>query len=1329
VGGPELYQWLVQTGLAICLIIVAIVNATTCIFALDWVSQPFPGLLLEPTLVISGTGNPNWPAFSLGTFGNPDRLLAINGQPVHNSSEIAAILKGASPGENVRLTIERQTDEGVLVTKEFSVPLTLFPFSDFLVLYWIPLILAFTYLGLGFWVFRLKGNQRPGQTFTFLCASISLITGLFFDMNTTHRLASLWTAAIPMAAAAAIHLALVFPEETTLIRRYPLLRFIPYLAALPLIAWGEIALVDQAHPRAYFAPWRWSFAFAGLAVCLFVALLLYTRRTTSSAEVRQQVRILLLGAILGLGPLLLYSIPAMLRQPTAFPPVLFFFLFAVFLAAIAYAILHYRLLNVDLVISQGLAYSAVVLGITAAYFLLISALGALLQTAIPANSPIVLAIFVLILVAFLGPVKERVQRLVDRLFYRERKDYRLALQEYGRNLTATRLDLSLTLDLLVKRVMDSLHPERVLVFLYDGHTDAYVVHKEAGTPLSKVIMVHFAQDSDLARLLRERDETLSLVSPAGEKLASEERARLNALGVTLCVPLRGKQRLTGWMALGRKRSEEPYDTDDLLFLTTLSDQTAIAIENAQLLEEAQQRARSLAALQETFLDIAAQLETSQLLKAIVERATNLLRARGGAIYLCDNARKTLRVVACYNLDQDYTGLEIAYGQGVAGRVAESGEFIMVEDYQRYNGRPSQYEGTAFGAVVGVPLKWGGEVRGVLDILHEPGGPGFSDDDIWLLSLFANQAAIALENARLYQNAWERARKLSTLYEVGRTISSTLNLQEVLDLIMVKAVEILDAEAGSLLLLDERGRELIFQVAIGPTGKQLLDRRLPVGTGLAGAAAQEGQAIIVNDVKADPRWNVTVDESTQFVTRSVLAVPMVSKERVIGVIEVINKRSDPGFDEEDASLLTAFASQAAVAIENARLYSTTDQILAERVCELSLMQAIDRQLNATLDLGRVMNLTIARAMGATKASAGVIGMLDESRKGMTLLAQKGYPKLYGRYRKELWPIDRGIVGRVVRTGQPALVGDVSQDPDYFAAIPEVRSELAAPLLREGKVTGVIYLESTEPDAFDEEDLAFVTRLADHAAIAVTNAFLYEEVKKANEAKSEFVSMVAHELKIPMTSIKGYARLLDMGAAGEVSDTAKDFLSTIGNNVDRMDRLVQDLLDIARIEAGRLHLEMGPVSLKEVVDDVVKAIRKEIEERGLSLAVAVPEDLPQVWGDRNRLAQVLTNLLSNAYKYTRKGGEIRLVVNGQAADRLEISVSDTGIGISPEDQSKLFTKFFRADDPTVREVPGSGLGLSIVKNLVEMHGGQVWVKSEPGVGSTFTFSLPLSSAQNE
>jgi signal transduction histidine kinase len=380
------------------------------------------------------------------------------------------------------------------------------------------------------------------------------------------------------------------------------------------------------------------------------------------------------------------------------------------------------------------------------------------------------------------------------------------------------------------------------------------------------------------------------------------------------------------------------------------------------------------------------------------------------------------------------------------------------------------------------------------------------------------------------------------------------------------------------------------------------------------------------------------------------------------------------------------------------------------------------------------MTLQWALQETSATAGSIALYDERRHGLLLLASHGYPPTFDRHREEPWPLGAGIVGRVVRSGEPAVVPDVLRDPDYYAILPETRSQLAVPIWHGERVIGMIALESQAPGRFNDENLTFLQRLALHIAIAIENANLHQQAKEANRNKLEFIDFVAHELKQPMTAMRGYTRMLMMGIGGEMNDTQSQFVEIILVNVDRMDKLVNDLLEISRLEAGRIKLDLAPVSLQDVVDEAIANTRTESETRHHQLQVEVPADLPAGLGDHDRLIQILINLIRNACMYTPEGGTIRITVDGREGagippNHLLVSVSDTGIGMSPEDLTNLQEKFFRADQELVRSQQGTGLGVSISRGLVALHGGEFMVKSKVGKGSTFRFTVPIVGAASE
>lgn len=410
------------------------------------------------------------------------------------------------------------------------------------------------------------------------------------------------------------------------------------------------------------------------------------------------------------------------------------------------------------------------------------------------------------------------------------------------------------------------------------------------------------------------------------------------------------------------------------------------------------------------------------------------------------------------------------------------------------------------------------------------------------------------------------------------------------------------------------------------------------------------------------------------------------------------------------------------LEKQRLHT----IAQKRLSELTIMQQIDAELNAALDVQRTMQITLEWALRQAGGDAGFMGVLHEEQ--VRVLAASGYPYELNE--------DATLVpsAALPAVHNALLSGKMAYEPDTAGTglLMRTHSQLAAPVIREGRHIALLVLESTTPHFWPEHTVSFLERLCQHAAIAIANAQLYEVVQTANDAKTEFVSFVSHELKMPMTTIGGYTQLLLSGDFGEVSKTQAKFLRTIRANVNRMSRLVSDLEDVSRIEAGRLQLQAKEVPVAALIEEVLASTQAQIAEKAQELQLDVAEDLPPVWGDRARLLQILTNLVSNAHKYTPRNGRITIraqkleEMNGRPGPvpMLHLSVADNGMGIRPEDQERIFTKFFRGSDEQALQLPGTGLGLNITKNLVELHDGRIWFESQHQQGTTFHVTIPAA-----
>jgi signal transduction histidine kinase len=566
-------------------------------------------------------------------------------------------------------------------------------------------------------------------------------------------------------------------------------------------------------------------------------------------------------------------------------------------------------------------------------------------------------------------------------------------------------------------------------------------------------------------------------------------------------------------------------------------------------------------------------------------------------------------------------------------------------------------------------------------------------------------------------------RLAALYEVSARLGTTLNLDELLTLVMDSIIQLTGAERGVLLLRDGYG-ELGVRVArqMGEDGLAALSpQEIEISQTVVQRAMDGRRGVLTDNAQEDERFALNASV-VGYQLRSLMCAPLLVHGRVIGAAYVDNRLQVGTFTTEDLTLLEMFSTQAAMALENARLFQATDAALTRRVEELTLFQQIDRQLNDSLKLDEVLRSALAWAARLTDADGGAIGLLELDEAGEQWLrfrVQQG--AFEANSTAVAIPMSHPTLAQLAQNLQTMHMTQVTAEQALDGTPAAV--QLVVPILRHGVLLGVIALESHLVTQFLAEDIAFVSRLADRTAVAVHNSQLYTDLEEAHHARAHFISLVTHELRLPLTSMRGYADLLMGGLAGQLSDQQKSMVGIIRRNADRMNALISDLSDINRAESQRLRLELEPLDLRHLLEDVSQTFAKQLAEKELIFRQDVPENVPLVLADRTRTLQVLENLISNAYKYTPMGREV--VVKIEVKDTaVWVHVHDKGIGISEADQDRLFEQFFRSENPAVREQTGWGLGLSVVKLLVELQGGQIVVSSLLGVGSTFSFSLPIA-----
>lgn len=551
----------------------------------------------------------------------------------------------------------------------------------------------------------------------------------------------------------------------------------------------------------------------------------------------------------------------------------------------------------------------------------------------------------------------------------------------------------------------------------------------------------------------------------------------------------------------------------------------------------------------------------------------------------------------------------------------------------------------------------------------------------------------------------------------------------------RLLEVLGVDGGAVRLLEEETHDLVLVVQRGFSPQMAQDtQRLKVGEGLSGLALQQGIPIAVEHLSQHP--TLANGPLRREGYESCMVIPLRLHGQLVGTL-LLFARSARGFDTYERS----FFYQVGATIENALLYEEA----AHREREAAFLDRATQLFNSTLELDVILEQVTHLATEVLGDSCSIA--LIETGNAYLVPAASYHPDPQAqearlRVQRED-PIRIGdagsLMGLAAVNGHPYLVKDARQEGGVrYVDQLNIHSSIVVPIIVKGRILGVLATSTTHPGRqFIQADLRLAMALADRAALAIENSRLYtqerrlrqeledlnQKVQEANRLKTEFVTVVTHELRSPLTSIAGYLDLLLEDEGDEGAEARVAYLQIVKRNADRLMELINDLLDLARLEAGKLELKRVPLDLEGLIQEVSGALRPQIEGKGQHLHLDLATPLPVVIGDPERLIQILLNLVSNAHKYTPQEGSI-IVATRAERTCVCIAVQDTGIGLSSEEQQQLFTKFFRAEHPLGREAGGTGLGLAIARALVELHGGTLTVVSAPGQGSTFNITLPAA-----
>jgi len=815
----------------------------------------------------------------------------------------------------------------------------------------------------------------------------------------------------------------------------------------------------------------------------------------------------------------------------------------------------------------------------------------------------------------------------------------------------------------------------------------------------------------------------------------------------LSVPMLHEDESIGTITIFRQEAE-PFANKQIELLTNFAKQAVIAIENARLLNELRQRTADLTESLEQ------QTATSEVLRVIsssrgelepvfqsmLENATRICEAKFGNLFRFDG--ENFHPAAQFNTPAALLEAQTRRGpfQPAPGsqldRVMRTKRVSHTADYAAEAvSSPAVTLGGAR-SFVAVPMLKDDALIGVIAVYRQEVRP-FTDKQIALVQNFAAQAVIAIENTRLLNELRQRTDDLTESLDQQTATSKVLevisrsafDLQAVFETVAESSVRLCGADRAFIYRFD--GGLLRMAVAFNAPEK-LKDfiSQNPIRLGrysVAGRAALERRTIHNFDVLADPEHSYVPKDVEKI--RTVLAVPILKGDDLLGVLTIYRLEEVKPFADKQIALVETFADQAAIAIDNVRLLDELRQSLEQQTATAEMLKLISR---STFDLKSVLNTLVESA--ARLCAADITSISREKDGHYHVVAAYGLPPGLQDY-YETMPMDQGrgsLFGRILLERKPVQIVDVMADPEY--ALHELqkragfRTMLGVPLLRDGVPIGLLSLNRTTVRPFTDKQIELVTAFADQAAIAIENVRLFDEIQdksrqleEASQHKSQFLANMSHELRTPLNAILGYTELMADGAYGDPSEKMLGILKRLEANGKHLLGLINDVLDLSKIEAGQLELELSEYCIQDIAQTVRSTLEPLAADKKLGFKVEMAPQLPPGRGDGRRLTQVLINLVGNAIKFTDVG-EVAITAEANNGS-FHVSVRDTGPGISAADQAKLFQEFQQADNALTRKKGGTGLGLAISKRIIQMHGGRIWVESQVGQGSTFAFTLPV------
>lgn len=837
---------------------------------------------------------------------------------------------------------------------------------------------------------------------------------------------------------------------------------------------------------------------------------------------------------------------------------------------------------------------------------------------------------------------------------------------------------------------------------------------------------------------------------------------------SVSVIIQGRDQPFGVLA-AHSNKPKPFTKDDIHFLQAIANVLASAIERKEAETQLIRRNQELLSLQSAGAAIMSSLDFKNVLKTVTGELINLLGVETCIIFghnQTDNSVSALYAQGVSNAP-GYESLSQIYYQpqfSIKEQVLTQ-QLIRQMSINQPQLSPAEHaylQQNNIKSRLILPMVFQGRVIGVVDFIDSQTERRFSEQDIALARLLANQAAGAIENARLFEKTQTALQETAALFRVSQTLAQLGDEQQMFEFILKEYLQYLGLQQGGVLIFDKDKAYGTLKAHM--IGGKLVESglRIPaVGNPSYDQLIENKAPVIIFDVETDPLIGPARQLSLQLGIKSLLLVPIITRNEVIGVLGADSTGSTRDFTPQEIALVEAMANQLGVAIENTRLYTEAER----RAEQLAVLRELDRAITTSLRLDDIHYAIARHTSRLLPYDRLSIAMREGDKLQITYTNNLKTDKNLLDVGLKL-PRQTSAIGWVVTQGQPLLRHNINvgaryaEDEQLIAG--GIQSSMVIPLRIKSRVLGTLNLGSKQVGAYSPDDLEIAQAIADQLAIAIENARLFQqarqeinerkkaettleeerarltqrveertadlqtanlELARAARLKDEFLASMSHELRTPLTAILGLCDVLKMQVYGDLSEKQIKAINDIEESGRHLLELINDILDLSKIEAGKLELQIAPVLVQSACQTSLQFVKQAAHKKKISLSLNIDEAVTIIQADDRRLKQILVNLLSNAVKFTPEKGAVGLDVIGDSQKhQVHFVVWDTGIGIAKEDIDRLFQPFVQVDSSLTRQYPGTGLGLALVKRMVRMHGGETHLESELGQGTRFTVSFP-------